>query len=522
VVRTWQQVAATASRGEKVARLAETLCALDVEEAPLAVQYLAGQLPQGRLGVGPAALQALAAVPAAAEARLSLAELDQRLAQIAEVSGAGAAARRRVLLEELFADADALEQRFLARLLGGELRAGALGGVMIEAIAAAAALPAAAVRRAAMYAGQLGALARAAFSGAGEQALQAFQLRTLSPLEPMLAQTAESVAGALERLGGRAAFEYKLDGARVQLHKLEGQVRLFTRRLNEVAAYLPEVVEWAGALAERELVLDGEVVALDEQGRPRPFQVTMQRFGLRRDVPALRERLPVQAFFFDCLRSGSQTLVARSGSERFEALSQAVPETHRVPRLVTDQAREAQDFYEAALAAGHEGLMAKALDSPYEAGQRGAAWLKIKRAHTLDLVVLAAEWGHGRRSGWLSNLHLGARIDASLPAQATVPEPEGRFAMLGKTFKGLTDAMLAWQTRELLARERGREGGIVYVWPTLVVEVAFNDIQSSPRYPAGLALRFARVRAYREDKSAAEADTVETVRQLYRAQTGAL
>jgi DNA ligase-1 len=325
----------------------------------------------------------------------------------------------------------------------------------------------------------------------------------------MLAQTAADVGDALARLGGAAIFEWKVDGARIQLHKRGDEVRIFTRALHDVAASLPELVELARSLPAGELVLDGEAVALDAAGRPRPFQITMRRFGRRLDVEALRSELPLHAYFFDCLRLEQQSLIERPMSERFEALSRVVAATHRVERVSTAAEDIARRFYQQALDAGHEGVMAKAPAAPYEAGSRGASWLKIKRAHTLDLVVLAAEWGHGRRHGWLSNLHLGAR------------EGSG-YVMLGKTFKGLTDAMLQWQTRELLAREARREGITVYVRPELVVEIAFNDIQASPQYPGGLALRFARVKRYRDDKDASEADDLETVRLLYQRQSGAV
>jgi DNA ligase-1 len=436
------------------------------------------------------------------------------------------------LLTELLARAAADEQQFLVRLVVGELRAGALGGLMLEAIAAASGQPGAQVRRAAMFAPSLGALAQAALSGQ-PQALQAFQLRTLHALEPMLAQTASDVAAAYARLGAALALECKLDGARIQLHKRGTEVRIFTRRLNDVAESLPEIVELAQRLPADELVLDGEAIALDASGRPRPFQQTMRRFGRKLDVPTMRERLPLQAYFFDCLRLGEATLVERPARERLAALERCVPPAQRVPRLMNPELPAAERFYLEALAAGHEGVMVKALEAPYEAGNRGASWLKVKRAHTLDLVVLAAEWGHGRRHGWLSNLHLGARAAADVadaapaapgaaPGAAQMPGHAPGFVMLGKTFKGLTDALLQWQTRELLARETSRDALTVYVRPELVVEVAFNDIQDSAQYPGGLALRFARVKRYRDDKGAAQADTIQTVRMLYEAQSGAL
>ncbi len=299
-----------------------------------------------------------------------------------------------------------------------------------------------------------------------------------------------------------------MDGARIQAHKSADQIRIFSRSLNEVSAAIPEVVQSLQTLPTSDVVLDGEAIVFDASNRPVPFQVTMRRFGRKLDVQQLRSQLPVRAFFFDCLRLDGATLADRPGRERFEALARAVPQPLLIPRLVTASEREAQEFYEAALAAGHEGVMAKALEAPYEAGNRGASWLKIKRAHTLDLVVLAAEWGHGRRSGKLSNLHLGA-LDPGT----------GEYVMLGKTFKGLTDSMLEWQTRELLARETRHDQWTVYVRPELVVEIAFSDLQDSPRYVGGLALRLARVKRYRQDKSVEEADDMESVRRIYAAQS---
>ncbi|MCK6428637.1 MAG: ATP-dependent DNA ligase, partial [Burkholderiaceae bacterium] len=376
---------------------------------------------------------------------------------------------------------------------------------MIEAIAAAAGVAVADVRRAAMFAGDLGAVARAALTE-GAAGLARFAIELQRPVQPMLAQPAEDIADALARLG-TAALEWKLDGARVQVHKAGDDVRVFTRNLNEVTAAVPEIVEAVRAAPARELILDGEAIALAAGGAPQPFQVTMRRFGRKLDVDALRAELPLSALFFDVLRRDGDSLVERPARERFAALTDALPSALVVPRLVTGDASAAQAFYAEALARGHEGVMAKALDAPYEAGSRGAAWLKVKRAHTLDLVVLAAEWGHGRRRGWLSNLHLGARDPAA-----------NSFVMLGKTFKGLTDELLEWQTRELLAGEIGRDDYTVYVRPELVVEIAFNDLQASPQYPGGLALRFARVKRYRPDKRADEADTIDAVRTIYAAQ----
>jgi DNA ligase-1 len=302
-----------------------------------------------------------------------------------------------------------------------------------------------------------------------------------------------------------------MDGARIQVHKVDTDIRIYTRSLNEVTEAIPEVVEMVRALPARVLVLDGEAIAFDGAGRPHPFQVTMRRFGRKLNVQELRRKLPMQAFFFDCLHYEDQSIEDQPTRTRVDMLAKAVPADAQVPRLITRSEDAAREFYDASLAAGHEGLMAKALDIPYEAGNRGAGWLKIKRAHTLDLVVLGAEWGHGRRTGKLSNLHLGALDPAT-----------GQYVMLGKTFKGLTDSMLEWQTREFLARETRRDQWTVYVRPELVVEVAFSDLQESSRYPGGLALRLARVKRYRDDKHAADADNMDSVRRIYAAQSGAV
>jgi DNA ligase-1 len=517
LVSVSERVAANSARLSKVRALADFLRSLPPEDVETAVLYLAGETPQGRIGIGFVSLQAAAgasatAVTAASTETLAIGDIDRALTVIAAIRGSGSASRRDQALGALFSRATPREQRFLIQLLAGELRQGALTGVMLDAIADASRLPALEIRRAAMYAGNLGHVAAAALTG-GLAALGAFQLEVFSPVAPMLAQTAADVGEALRQLGGEAAFEWKMDGARVQVHKAGGEVRVYTRGLNDVSAAVPEIVEAARALLPASVVLDGEAIAFDRSGRPRPFQVTMRRFGRRLDgesprAALLRAELPIGAFFFDCLRIGASSIAERPTRERYRALTEAVPASLRMPRLVTASEIEARAFYEAALEAGHEGVMAKSLEAPYEAGNRGAGWLKIKRAHTLDLLVLAAEWGHGRRTGKLSNLHLGA-VEAS----------SGEFVMLGKTFKGLTDAMLEWQTRELLARETHRDSGTVYVRPELVVEVAFSDLQASVRYPAGLALRLARVKRYRDDKRAAEADTMDTVRKIYAAQT---
>jgi DNA ligase-1 len=503
-----QRVGASAARTTKVRELAEFLRTLTEDEIAIGVHYLSGETPQGRSGIGYALLERAAAGNAASDASLTLNEVDRTLSEIIALRGSGSAAQRAQALGSLFQRAPSAERQFLMTLLAGELRQGALAGVMADAIAAAADLRAEQVRHAAMYAKDLGAVATAALSG-GAAALNQFRFELFSPVAPMLAQTAADVAEALQTLPGELAFEWKMDGARIQVHKGGDEVRIFTRTLNEVTVALPEIVDAVRGFAAESVVLDGEAIALDSNGRPLPFQITMRRFGRRLNVEQMRRELPMSAFFFDCLYLDGRSIADRPTSERAAALSQAVPVGMRVPRLLTASPVAARSFYEAALAAGHEGVMAKALQAPYEAGNRDARWLKIKRAHTLDLVVLAAEWGHGRRAGKLSNLHLGALDPAT-----------GEYVMLGKTFKGLTDVMLAWQTQAFLERETHRDRWTVYVRPELVVEIAFSDLQASPRYPGGLALRLARVKRYREDKSAAEADTMESVRRLYAAQSG--
>lgn len=503
-----QRVSANAARTSKVRELAQFLRALPANEVGIAVHYLSGDTPQGRGGIGFALLQRAAAGQASQDPTLTLIEVDRLLSEVIALRGAGSAARRANALESLLGRATASERQFLTALLVGELRQGALGGVMVDAIAAAADLPSDQVRHAAMFAPNLGAAATAALAG-GAAALQEFQFELFSPVAPMLAQTAADVAEALQTLPGELAFEWKLDGARIQVHKRREEVRIFTRTLKDVTLALPEIVEAVRGFAAESVVLDGEAIALERTGRPLPFQITMRRFGRRLNVEQIRRELPMSAFYFDCLYLDGRSIADCLTIERAAALSQAVPVGLRVTRLVTASPAAAQSFYEAALAAGHEGVMAKALDAPYQAGNRDARWLKIKRAHTLDLVVLAAEWGHGRRAGKLSNLHLGA-FDPTT----------SNYVMLGKTFKGLTDATLAWQTQAILERETHRDRLTVYVRPELVVEIAFSDLQASPRYPGGLALRLARVKRYRQDKVAEEADTMESVRRLYKAQSG--
>ncbi|MGN6392501.1 MAG: ATP-dependent DNA ligase [Gemmatimonadales bacterium] len=515
LVETSRAVAATRSRRDKVARLATLLASAPPNEAALATAYLCGIVPQVKLGVGWAGLQAAAAATPVPTERgdlsppaVELREVDAAFERIAAAGGKGSAETRQRILRGLLARLDEEERRFLFGLVTGELRQGALEGLVVEAVARAAELPAPDVRRAVMLAGDLPRVAGAVLVE-GASGLAAFSLQLFRPIGPMLAGAADSVEEAIAELG-EAQFEWKLDGARVQVHNTGKDVRVYSRLLNDVTAAVPEVVALVRELDRRELILEGEAIALRSDGSPYPFQTTMSRFGRRLMVEEARATVPLTLFLFDLLLVDGRVLLDEPLVRRAEALAAAVPRELVTPRLVTGAVDAAREFLEVALARGHEGVMVKALDAPYEAGRRGRRWLKVKPVRTLDLVVLAAEWGHGRRRGWLSNLHLGAR------------DPDtGVFVMLGKTFKGMTDEMLAWQTERLQQLETRREGHIVYVRPELVVEVAFNDLQASPQYPGGLALRFARVKGYRPDKLATDADTIGTLREIWRRQSGA-
>ncbi len=498
-------VASTSSRLRKIALLATLLTRATPDEVEIVVPFLSGSVRQ-RLGVGPAALSALRSLEAAPAATLSVGDVDREFARIAAAAGAGSTDTRAALLAALFRRATTTEQDFLARLISGELRQGALEGVLVDAVARAAGIPAARVRRAAMLAGSLASVARIALAE-GDRALDRVIVQPLQPLQPMLADSADDVESALAELGGEAALEYKIDGARIQVHKTGDLVKVYSRSLRDVTTAVPDIVEVVRAMPAGTLVLDGEAVVMRRDGTPELFQVTMRRFGRRLDVERLRDELPITAMFFDALYIDGHSIIDEPLSRRAEVLARQVAPANLVPRIVTADAETARAFVEQSLAAGHEGVMAKAVGGPYAAGRRGSAWLKVKRARTLDLVVLAVEWGSGRRRGTLSNLHLGAR------------DERGGFVMLGKTFKGLTDEMLAWQTQTLLGLEVARDGHVVYVRPELVVEIAFNGIQASPQYPGGLALRFARVKRYRTDKTAADADTLAAVQAIYRAMT---
>ncbi|MGW1004221.1 ATP-dependent DNA ligase [Streptomyces sp. NPDC002520] len=493
-----REVATTAARSRKTALLAELFRDAEAEDVPIVIPYLAGRLPQGRLGVGWKVLSRR--VPPAAEPSLTVREVDARFTELGAVSGPGSQAERARIVGELMGAATEGEQRFLRGLLTGEVRQGALDAVAVEGLAEATGADPADVRRAVMLAGSLQTVARALLAG-GPGALERFRLTVGRPVLPMLAQSASSVGEAVEKLGP-CAVEEKLDGIRVQVHRAGSTVRIHTRTLDDITGRLPEVTRAALALASERFVLDGEVISFDADGRPRSFQETAGRVGSRTDVARAALEVPVTPVFFDALLIGDQDLLDLPFCERHALLADLVPGPMRVRRTVAagpQHIPEAERFLAAALARGHEGVVVKALDAPYSAGRRGASWLKVKPVHTLDLVVLAAEWGHGRRTGRLSNLHLGARA------------PGGGYAMLGKTFKGMTDAMLAWQTRRLRDLAIEDDGRVVTVRPELVVEIAYDGLQRSSRYPAGVTLRFARVVRYREDKRPEEADTVEAL-----------
>jgi DNA ligase-1 len=499
-------VAATSGRRAKVELLAQCLGGASASELPAVLAWLSGQPRQRRTGVGWAGVRQLP--PAAPEARLSVLAVDAALQESATVAGAGSAGTRRDLITALLTAATRMEQLFLRDLLSGGVRQGAQTGLVLDAVAVTAGARIEEVRRAMTFSGDLAAVA-VALREAGPAALAGFGLQVGRPLSPMLAQSAADLPAALERTGP-AAVEWKLDGVRIQVHRDGDDVAVFTRTLDEVTDRLPEVVDAVRALPARSLVLDGEAIALRPDGRPLPFQVTAAR-AARRDVPSAQAAIPISTRLFDVLHADGVDLLDRGAQERREALAAVAPPSLLIPRLVPEgedsgaRAEQAAVFAGQALAAGHEGVLVKALAAPYAMGRRGASWVKVKPRITLDLVVLAVEHGHGRRSGWLSNLHLGARDPDGTYG------PPGGFVMLGKTFKGLTDAMLAWQTTYLHDLATADDGFTVTVRPELVAEVAFDGVQTSSRYPAGVTLRFARVLAHRPDKPAAQADTVAEV-----------
>jgi DNA ligase-1 len=506
VAATSAAVSATSGRKAKVDLLADALRRLDPDELAAGSAYLAGELRQRQTGVGYASLRDRP--PPASEATLTVAGVDAAIAEISVVAGAGSQARRRELLGALFAAATLDEQRLLVGLFGGELRQGAQAGLLADAIARAAEVPLVAVRRALLLSGDLKQVAVAALTG-GAPALAAIHLRVGTPLTPMLAQSATDVSAALLATGTPATVDVKLDGIRIQVHRSGDEVAVFTRSLDDITPRLPDVVAAVRALPAREIVLDGEAMALDATGRPRPFQETSSRAatrGARRGAGAATGTAAgpsLVPYFFDLLHLDGADLLDEPGRVRWAALADALPAELIVGRRTVETDEQAAEAFAAALAAGQEGVVIKAPEAPYDVGRRGSAWVKVKPRHTLDLVVLAVEWGHGRRQGWLSNLHLGARDPRT-----------GGFVMLGKTFKGLTDELLRWQTERFKELAVDDSGWVVTVRPEQVVEIAFDGVQTSPRYPGGVALRFARVLRYRDDKRAADADTIDMVKAI--------
>ncbi len=499
VVQTSENVASTRSRTKKIADLAELIARLDPDEVVAVIGMLVAAPVQGRLGVGWSTLRRIEAGPIE-EPSLTVAEIDALFTALAATAGAGSAASRQALLLDVFGRATNAEQPFLMGVLMGEVRQGALESLLGDAVALATSTPVDLVRRAWMLTGSLTETARLAVSG-GEPVLSAVGLRVLRPVKPMLAASAKTVEAALTEIG-EAVVDYKLDGARIQVHRDSDTIAVFTRSLKDATARLPEVVEIVRQLPAQRLILDGESLVLDETSdRPRSFADTQSRFGAQ----AGREEL-LRPYFFDLLHVDGVDLIDQPLNVRLAELDR-VAGPWRVPSRRTDNLEEAEQILADSLAAGHEGVLVKAVDSRYAAGRRGSGWVKVKPVRTLDLVVLAAEWGHGRRVGWLSNLHLGARDPEGAFGEA------GGFVMVGKTFKGMTDAMLAWQTEALQSLEIRPTTGTVWVRPELVVEIAFDAAQVSTRYPGGAALRFARVIRYREDKTAAGSDTIQSVRE---------
>jgi DNA ligase-1 len=511
------RVAATRSRTAKRDLLAAAMAAAPAGELPIAVSYLSGTLRQRRTNVGWASLRS--AVPPAVTPTLSLTEVDRRLERIAAQAGTGSAARRTELVTDLLARATEAEQHLLRGLLFGEIRQGALDSLVQDALAVAFGMPLPAVRRAAMLLGFTSAAAEVLVDG-GPDALAGVRLRVGQPVRPMLAASSPQVDGAMAKAGGPVLVDAKLDGIRVQVHRSGDEVRVFTRSLDDITARVPEIVAAVRALALRDAVLDGEAIALDPAGRPLPFQVTASRAASAvpggadagppadeaadgAEVGAGPRAVPLSLFCFDVLYLDGEDLLDRPLSERARVMAARLPPELLVPRLLAASAEDVTAFFADTLARGFEGVVVKKLGAPYAAGRRDSGWIKLKPRHTFDLAVTAAEWGYGRRTGYLSNLHLAARDPAT-----------GQLVMLGKTFKGLTDRMLAWQTEQIQARSSRRTRTVVYADPPLIAEIACDGLQTSPRYPGGVALRFARVLRYREDKTLDEVDTIDTVRAL--------
>lgn len=500
LVAVSRSVTETASRSQKTTLIAEFLRRLSPTEAEVGVTYLSGRPRQSPLGVGYATIHGIEAVPAR-RASLELLEVDEFLARVARASGPGSKSTKRELIADLMARATPREQEFLRGLLLRNLRQGALEGLMAQAVADALSLDPDRVRRAAMLEGDLASVAARSLAE-GPESLAGSNLEILTPVQPMLAKTSETARAAIEEIG-LGFVEWKLDGARIQLHRVGDRVAVYTRNLRDVTSSLPEVVQQALEMRVSRFILDGESLLMASGGSPEAFQDSMSRFGSTAESSASS----LSAFFFDCLHLDGVDLIDRPLRERRNALESLVPSESLVASILTDEPDVAERFFEDAVAAGFEGVVVKDPDEPYQAGRRGSGWRKVKPTHTLDLVILAAEWGSGRRKGWLSNLHLGARAE------------DGGYVMLGKTFKGLTDEMLAWQTGRFLEIEQSRDGHIVFVEPQIVYEIAFDGVQRSTRYPGGVALRFARVKRYREDKTPAEADRIETVRSLMKKAT---
>lgn len=499
LVATHEAVAATRSRLAKTASLAELLARCAPDEVGIVVDYLSGVVPQRRLGVGWRSLSDLP--PPSTQASLTIADVNAAFEVLARASGTGSAAVRRTTLHELLGRATRAEQDFLRALITGNLRQGALDGVVVQAIAGAYAVPEPVVRRAVMLAGSAAVVAQTA-AASGEEGCASIGLVVGRPIRPMLAASAKTIAEGIDAVGGGAVVvDCKLDGIRLQIHRRDGEVSLFTRSLDEITDRLPEVVEEITALPGGDLVLDGEAIALAPDGRPLAFQETGARTASSADPAALRERTPVSTFLFDIVHRDGADLLDEDARTRDQHLREIAAHL-MVERIITESATDAVDFSERVLQHGHEGVVIKAATSTYAAGRRGSGWVKVKPVHTVDLVVLAVEWGSGRRQGWLSNIHLGARDSRT-----------GELVMVGKTFKGMTDEMLRWQTERFRELAVGpTDGWVVQVRPEQVVEIAFDGVQRSTRYPGGIALRFARVQRYRDDKTIDAIDTLDTLR----------
>lgn len=515
LVATSGRVAATSKRKEKIQSLADLLEPLKALDSEIAIGLLVGEPRQGRIGVGWSAVSKVAYEPAESPG-LSLTDVDEAIVDLAATSGAGSVAKRAEKLSQLFSAATEAEADFLKRLFVGEVRQGALDGLLADAVAKAHGIPAAVVRRAAMLGGDLGRAAAVAATS-GRPGLEAIGLSVLTAVQPMLAATSADVAEALAATGS-ASVEWKLDGARIQVHRQGEEVRIFTRNLNDITDRLPETVDLVRSLPCTSIVLDGEALFYTAGGRPEPFQDSMSKFSRDdRKVPANNDAL--RSLFFDILHVDGRDLIDLSLAERLVELER-VAGPNRIPAITTSDPATAAEVLRDSLATGHEGVMVKGVDAPYQSGRRGKSWRKVKPVHTLDLVVLAAEWGHGRRTGWLSNLHLGALANDCDPE-----EPE--FVMVGKTFKGLTDELLSWQTASFPAQMSHHDGpewdgtnppphGTMYLHPHFIVEIALDGAQVSSKYPGGVALRFARVRAYRTDKKLDEVDRLSAVAGLLK------